>query len=128
MTVENNGHCCANCRMPVLVQCSALVRSSNGARFAGSVSCFTSIAIDRVDHLRVVRLCQRSIESVSTSKRRHMACCCVCMQVNETGHAQRLNMLKWFLREENDLLSSLRFVVNYLARHTIASYRKCFRG
>ena len=44
----------------------------------------------------VVRaICQRSIGSVSTaSKRRHMAWCCVCMQVNETGHAQRLNMLK----------------------------------
>ena len=39
--------------------------------------------------------CQRSIGSVSTaSKRRHIAWCCVCMQVNETGHAQRLNMLK----------------------------------
>ena len=37
----------------------------------------------------------------NASKRRHMAWCCVCMQVNETGHAQRLNMLKqrpmkWF--------------------------------
>ena len=33
------------------VQCSTLVRSSNRTctRFAGSVSCFTSIAIDRVD-------------------------------------------------------------------------------
>ena len=31
------------------VQCSALVQSSNRAQFAGSVSCFTSIAIDRVD-------------------------------------------------------------------------------
>ena len=31
------------------VQCSVLVRSSNCARFAESVSCFTSIAIDRVD-------------------------------------------------------------------------------
>ena len=42
---------------------------------------------------------------------------CVCMQVNETGHAQRLNMLKerprkWFFREEVDFLSSLAFVVN----------------
>ena len=26
-------------------------------------------------------------------KRHHVACCCVCMQVNEAGHAQRLNML-----------------------------------
>ena len=62
--------------------------------------------------------CQRSIGSVSTaSKRRHMAWCCVCMQVNETGHAQRLNTLKqrprkWFFREEVDFLSSLAFVVN----------------
>ena len=35
----------------------------------------------------------------------------------ETGHAQRLNMLKerprkWFLREEVDFLASLAFVVN----------------
>ena len=51
------------------------------------------------------------------TRRRHMAWCCVCMQVNETGHAQRLNMLKerprkWFFREEVDFLSSLAFVVN----------------
>ena len=51
------------------------------------------------------------------SKRRHMAWCCACMQVNETGHAQRLNMLKqrprkWFFREDVDFLSSLVFVVN----------------
>ena len=78
--------------------------ASNRVRFAGSVSCFTSIAIDRARRSSpVVRaICQRSIGSVSTaSKRRHMAWCCVCMQVNETGHAQRLNMLKqrpmkWF--------------------------------
>ena len=43
--------------------------------------------------------------------------CCVCMQVNVTGHAQRLNMLKqrprkWFFCEEIDFLSSLAFVVN----------------
>ena len=91
--------------------------ASNRVRFAGSVSCFTSVVIDRVD-LRVVRSCQRSIGSVSTaSKRRHMAWCCVCMRVNETGHAQRLNMLKqrprkWFFRKEVDFLSSLAFVVN----------------
>ena len=66
----------------------------------------------------VVRSCQRSIGSVSTtSKRRHMAWCCVYMQVNETGHAERLNMLKqrprkWFFREDVDFLSSLAFVVN----------------
>ena len=59
-----------------------------------------------------------AIGSVSTAnKRRHMAWCCVCMQVNDTGHAQRLNMLKersrkWFFREEVDFLSSLAFVVN----------------
>ena len=40
-----------------------------------------------------------------------------CTQVNETGHAQRLNTLKqrprkWFFREEVDFLSSLAFVVN----------------
>ena len=55
---------------------------------------FTSIAIDRARRSSpVVRaISQRSIGSVSTaSKRRHMAWCCVCMQVNETGHAQRLN-------------------------------------
>ena len=89
-------------------------------RFAGSVSCFTSIAIDRARTSRsspVARSCQRSIGSVSTaSKRRHMAWCCVCMHVNETGHAQRLNMLKerprkWFFREEVDFLASLAFVV-----------------
>ena len=74
-----------------------------------------SIAIDRARRSSpVVRaICQRSIGSVSTaSKRRHMAWCCVCMQVNETGHAQRLNTLKqrprkWFFREEVDFLSSL---------------------
>ena len=69
----------------------------------------------------VARSCQRSIGSVSTatcaSKRRHMAWCCVGMHVNETGHAQRFNMLKerprkWFLREEVDFLASLAFVVN----------------
>ena len=94
--------------------------ASNRVRFAGSVSCFTSIAIDRARRSSpVVRaICQRSIGSVSTaSKRRHMAWCCVCMQVNETGHAQRLNMLKqrpmkWFFREEVDFLSSLASVVN----------------
>ena len=80
----------------------------------------SSIAIDRERRsLPVVRaICQRSIGSVSTaSKRRHMAWCCVCMQVNETGHAQRVNMLKerprkWFFRKEVDFLSSLAFVVN----------------
>ena len=51
-----------------------------------------------------------------------MAWCCVCMHVNETGHAQRLNMLKerprkWFFREEVDFLASLAFVVN--CGHTI---------
>ena len=44
------------------------------------------------------------------------------MHVNETGHAQRLNMLKerprkWFFREEVDFLASLAFVVN--CGHTI---------
>ena len=77
-----------------------------------------SRSIARVDPPVVRAICQRSIGSVSTaSKRRHMAWCCVCMQVNETGHAQRLNMLKqrprkWFFREEVDFLSSLAFVVN----------------
>ena len=78
-----------------------------GLRFAGSVSCFTSIAIDRARRSSpVARSCQRSIGSVSTAnKRRHMAWCCVCMQVNETGHAQRLNMLKerprkWFFAKK----------------------------
>ena len=79
--------------------------ASNRVRFAGSVSCFTSIAIDRARRSSpVVRaICQRSIGSVSTA-------------VNETGHAQRLNTLKkptkWFFREEVDFLSSLAFVVN----------------
>ena len=46
-----------------------------------------------------------------------------CMEVNETGHAQHLNMLKqrprkWFFREV-DFLASLAFVVG----HTIAIYR-----
>ena len=97
--------------------------ASNRVRFAGSVSCFTSIAIDRARRSSpVARSCQRSIGSVSTAnKRRHMAWCCA--QVNETGHAQRLNMLKerprkWFFREEVDFLSSLAFVVNYCG-HTI---------
>ena len=96
----------------VLVQ-----QATDRVRFAGSVSCFTSIAIDRARRSSpVVPSCQRSIGSVSTaSKRRHMAWCCV--QVNETGHAQRLNMLKqrprkWFFREEVDFLSSLAFVMN----------------
>ena len=58
----------------------------------------------------------------AASKRRHMAWCCVCMHVNETGHAQRLNMLKerprkWFFRKEVDFLASLAFVVN--CGHTI---------
>ena len=102
--------------------------ASNRVRFAGSVSCFTSIAIDRARRsspvVRAICHFQRSIGSVSTaSKRRHMAWCCVCMQVNETGHAQRLNMLKqrpmkWFFREEVDFLSSLAFVVNQCG-HTI---------
>ena len=47
---------------------------------------------------------------------------CMCMHVNETGHAQRLNMLKerprkWFFREEVDFLASLAFAVN--CGHTI---------
>ena len=50
-----------------------------------------------------------------------------CMEVNETGHAQRLNILKqrprkWFFREEVDFLASLAFVVNKCG-HTIAIYR-----
>ena len=102
--------------------CGSTGAASNRVRFAGSVSCFTSIAIDRARRSSpVVRSCQRSIGSVSTtSKRRHMAWCCVYMQVNETGHAQRLNMLKqrprkWFFREDVDFLhtyASLAFVVN----------------
>ena len=58
----------------------------------------------------MVRSCQRSIGSARvscSSKRRHIAiaCCCVCMQVKDTGHAQRLNMFKqrprkWFFRAE----------------------------
>ena len=51
MTVENNAP--TVCHMPAVdYWCSQL--SSNRARFAGSVSCFTSVAIDLVD-LRVVR-------------------------------------------------------------------------
>ena len=85
-------------------------------RFAGSVSCFTSIAIDRA---------RRSSPVVPAIDRKCFNCkqttshglVCVCMQVNETGHAQRLNTLKqrprkWFFREEVDFLSSLAFVVN----------------
>ena len=46
----------------------------------------------------------------TASKRRHMARCCVCMQVNETGHAQRAygmlkqRLRKWFFPEEVDFL------------------------
>ena len=108
--------------LPVLAVDLLVQQATARVRFAGSVSysCFTSIAIDRARRSSpVVRaICQRSIGSVSTaSKRRHMAWCCVCMQVNETGHAQRLNMLKqrprkWFFREVVDFLSSLAFVVN----------------
>ena len=80
------------CRMAVDQLAVATGAASNRLRFAGSVSCFTSIAIDRAGRSSpVLRSCQRSIGSVSTaSKRRHMpgAWCCVCMQVNETGHAQ----------------------------------------
>ena len=76
------------------------VRSTNRARFAGCVSCFISVSINRVDVLVCRSTCgaimpARSIGSSSTSsssKQRHMACCCVCMQVNETEHAQCLNM------------------------------------
>ena len=77
-----------------------------------------SRSIAHVDLRRWCDQCQRSIGSVSTaSKRRHIAWCCVCMHVNEAGHAQRLNMFKerprkWFFREEVDFLSSLAFVLN----------------
>ena len=105
---ESENNACAYCMpvdlLPVLAV--DLLRStgaaSNRVRFAGSVSCFTSIDRARRSSPVVRAICQRSIGSVSTaSKRRHMAWCCVCMQVNETGHAQRLNMLKqrpmkWF--------------------------------
>ena len=123
---ETENNACAYCMPGSRSSASTGGRStgaaSNRVRFARklSVSCFTSIAIDRARRSSpVVReICQRSIGSVSTaSKRRHMAWCCVCMQVNETERAQRLNMLKqrpmkWFFREEVDFLSSLAFVVN----------------
>ena len=55
--------------------CSALPSAikQQRVRFAGSVSCFTSIAIDRARRSSpVVRSCQGLITSVSTaSKRRH---------------------------------------------------------
>ena len=107
------------CRMPVDLLAVATGAASNRVRFAGSVSCFTSIAIDHPRRSSlVVRSCQRSIGKCFDCKQTTShAWCCVCMQVNETGHAQRLNMLKqrprkWFFREEVDFLSSLAFVVN----------------
>ena len=97
--------------------------ASNRVRFAGSVSCFTSIAIDRArrssspwceqyasDRSEVQQATACGLPEVfhvssTASKRRHMAWCCVCMQVNETGHAQRLNTLKqrprkWFFAKK----------------------------
>ena len=80
MTVENNGQCCAYCMPHVSIRTGAVDQASKRglpeAIYHTSVSCFTSVAIDRVD-LCVGRSCQRSIRSVSTaSKRRHndMAC------------------------------------------------------
>ena len=80
------------CRMPVdqlAVATASTGAASNRVRFAGSVSCFTSIAIDRARRSSpVVRSCQRSIGSVSTaSKRRHMpgvACVCTAFEHVET--------------------------------------------
>ena len=90
-----------------------------GLRFAGSVSCFTSIAIDRARRSSpVARSCQRSeVFRLQTKDVTWPGVACAMMQVNDTGHAQRLNMLKersrkWFFREEVDFLSSLAFVVN----------------
>ena len=97
---------------------AALSRPSRGPLAASQSRCLKLGASCCSRSSPVARSCQRSIGSVSTaSKRRHMAWCCVCMHVNETGHAQRLNMLKerprkWFFREEVDFLASLAFVVN----------------
>ena len=104
------------CSMPVDLLSVATGAASKHVRFAGSVSCFTSIArVDLrrwCDHARTIdRKCFDCKQTTSH------ALCCVCMQVNETEHAQRLNMLKqsprkWFFREEVDFLSSLVFLVN----------------
>ena len=94
-------------------------------RFAGSVSCFTSIAIDRVDLRCSGRTggtwCEQYASDRSEVFRLQAndvawpGVACVCKSI-QTGHAQRLNMLKqrprkWFFREEVDFLSSLAFVV-----------------
>ena len=108
------------CHVPVvdLLAVATTGAASNCVRFAGSVSCFTSIAIDRASIFAggaiMPAIDRKCFDCKQTMSR---AWCCVCMQVNETGHAQRLNMLKqrprkWFFREEVDFLSSLAFVVN----------------
>ena len=60
-----------------------------GLRFAGSVSCFTSIAIDRARRSSpVARSCQRSIGSVLTAnKRRHIGVACVCKSMKLGMHS-----------------------------------------
>ena len=102
--------------------------ASNRVRFAGSVSCFTSIAIDRAHTSRSSPRRWRDHASDRSEVYRLQAndvtwpgVACVCMSM-KTGHAQRLNMLKerprkWFFREEVDFLASLAFVVN--CGHTI---------
>ena len=99
MTIENNGHCCAYCmrirRMPVVLAVDLLVQSSNRVRFAGSVSCFTSIVIDRARSSSpggaiMPAIDRKCFDFQQTTS--HGVLLRVCMQVNETGHAQRLNM------------------------------------
>ena len=84
MTVENNGHCCAllhaACQYASL-NVRGACRSSKQARRAVCRKCFMfHVDIDRDRSRRssctcaIMRICQRSIGSVSTaSKRRHMA-------------------------------------------------------
>ena len=108
---ESENNACAYC-MPVdllpVLAVDLLVQQATACGLPEVFHVSPRIAIDRARRSSpVVRaICQRSIGSVSTaSKRRHMAWCCVCMQVNETGHAQRLNTLKqrprkWFFAKK----------------------------
>ena len=105
---ENNGHCCAHCMHAACQYSRSTLIYSSSYRLV-LVQQATACGLPEVFHVSprprsiarvdLRRWCDQMHASdrsevfrdrLHASKRRHMARCCVCMQVNETGHAQRM--------------------------------------
>ena len=75
------------CRMPVDLLAVTTAAASNCVRFAGSVSCFTSIAIDRARRSSPVQWCDRSeVFRLQTNDVTWPGVACVCKSMKLGMH------------------------------------------